>query len=692
MTTIARRGQPRPGVRQVVAVHGRRLLSIANLQHPARLAVVVLTAALAFVGVGALLDDAQLPGWSLPGAVAIVVAYFAVISPLRRCVAAVIARWTAESKAHVWVRWFSHVLEVPAVLSRLAVPLAGLPIVLVLFAARGLSPWLQSCIGALAMLIAFLIVHAERPTLAHAKAWIGTRRGSRRSATAVVAAYIVLPLVALFAASRESHVVHLINSIGGFVTWVALFAVAVWLMAWILRLAAFAASPVRLFGFVPIGIATVRGAVAAGIVPGEKFAQRISMPGWFWIALFGAGILVMIVANPLHHRTARALPTWRHVATMVEALGFGAAALAAVFFFVAIFLAVDASRTYGQSVSSALGGPERPGMPGWKHLPASDQRLAEQFAPILELNRAERWPLSSVDGYLQTVALTGPGVNEQHVTEDSLPTSCHSATPTACFTLSCRTDAQPCDRGIPIGPGHGTRGVEYAHVLRATRREDAAAFIPPRPVAGKPIAAIVEYWLFYPYDRWQAGTAFGVLTQQHGADWEVVTVGLSDQGPVFVAYSAHCAGTWYRWDAAEARSGVLFTGDEPNVALHPLVAVALGSHANYVDAAAKRASDWSSCAHVSRKATAALTYTWNIRDRTSADYELRPAKVIVVKDGQEPTSFAGRWSASDRTTLENERTRTLAQGAGPTSPALKPLWTTPLWEIFRAGGWHQGSG
>ena len=135
---------------------------------------------------------------------------------------------------------------------------------------------------------------------------------------------------------------------------------------------------------------------------------------------------------------------------------------------------------------------------------------------------------------------------------------------------------------------------------------------------------------------------------------------------------------------------MLFPGDEPGVALHPLVAVALGSHANYARAAERRASDWGSCADVSRKATAALTYTWNVRDRTSPDYELRPAHVTVVREDQGPTSFAGRWSASDTTMLQNARTRTLASGGGPTSPALKSLWTTPLWTIFRGGNWHRG--
>jgi hypothetical protein len=662
---------------------------LARLQHPARLIVAALAAALALVGLSAALDGWQLPGWALPGAAAAAVAYLAVVLALRRFNTVLSARWTSAREAHAWVRWLAHVVDVIAVVSRLVLPLAALPLVLLLFGARGSPEWLQACLGAWTVVVAVLIFHAERPTLAHANKWVRTRRGSRRSATAALAAYAVLPVAALIVAARESHVVDLINQIGGFVTWVALFAIALWLIACLLRLAAFAASPVRLSGFIFLLASAARGAVAVGLVPGEHAAQRIPLPGWFWIALFAATVLAMIVANPVHHSKER--PTWRHVATMIETLGFGAAALAAVLFFAAIVLAIDASSTPGRSVGNAVRAPESPGTPTWTQLPARDQRLAEQFAPILELDAAERWPLTSVDDYLKNVELSGNGRHQQQVTADSLPVSCGKlAAP--CFTLACRADAPPCDHGNPIGPGAGSRGVEYARVYRLSRRADAAAFIPPRPLEGKRIVAIIEYWLFYRYDRWQASTAFGLLTQQHGADWESVTVGLSAHGPAFVAYSAHCAGTWYPWRSVEARTAALFPGDVQGKALHPLVAVALGSHANYARAAQRRASDWGSCTHVSREATATLTYTWNVRDRTSADFELRPAKVLVVTANHGPTSFAGRWSAADTTTLRNATPHMLASGAGPTSPGLKSLWATPLWTIFRSGDWHRGGG
>src|SRR5205085_12621349 len=102
-----------------------------------------------------------------------------------------------------------------------------------------------------------------------------------------------------------------------------------------------------------------------------------------------------------------------------------------------------------------------------------------------------------------------------------------------------------------VGYGRATRAVVYAHVLRHGRDSDAAAFV-PRPKIGKElVSTLVEYWLFYPYDRWQAPTAMGLLTQQHEADWEAVVVGFGRDRPLFVAYSAHCGGTWVGWRKAE---------------------------------------------------------------------------------------------------------------------------------------------
>jgi hypothetical protein len=663
----------------------RRLLAFQSL---ARLALAVLLLALVVVAAGAGLDELDLPGWALPGAVAAFVAYVAALTPLRRLVGDVVTNWNGAIAAHGVVRLLSHAVEVLGILARLLLPLFALPAMLMLFAARGLAPWAQSCLGAWAVAVGLLTVHAEQPTLARASAWRReTTHGSRHSAVLIVAAYGIIPVAALIIASRESHFVKLINHIGGFITWVALIAVGLWLLACLFRITAFAASPLRLLGLVPILLVAWRGAAAAGIVPGETEARAIPFPAWAWVLLLVGAIVAMIAANPLHRRFT--WTTWRHVATIIEALGFGAALLAPIIFFIAIVLSLQASGSYGQARPSAVRAGEQPGTPTWTKLPTSDQQLADQFAPVLLLHRSELWPLSSVDGYLRDVSLnSGSAIPAAPVTGNALPTHCPDGLIGSCFTLECR--AQSCDQGRPVGIGGGQRGVEYARVFRLNRREDAAAFIPPRPVGGEQIAAVIEYWLFYPYDRWRADTAFGVLTQQHGADWEEVTVGLSDRKPVFVAYSAHCAGTWYPWDHIEARTATLFGDDTQRAALHPLVAVALGSHANYARATENRASDWGSCAHVSRKAIAALTFTWNIRDRTSPDYELHPTRVIVVTDGKGPTSFAGRWSASDVTTLRNARVRTLASGGGPTSPSLKPLWTTPLWTIFR-GNWHHGA-
>jgi hypothetical protein len=74
---------------------------------------------------------------------------------------------------------------------------------------------------------------------------------------------------------------------------------------------------------------------------------------------------------------------------------------------------------------------------------------------------------------------------------------------------------------------------------------------------------IVQYWFFYVYN-------LGALNEHEG-DWEVIEIQLDFSGvPAFAAYSQHHAGQRTVWENVE-------TVDET----HPIVYVALGSHANY---------------------------------------------------------------------------------------------------------------
>ena len=83
---------------------------------------------------------------------------------------------------------------------------------------------------------------------------------------------------------------------------------------------------------------------------------------------------------------------------------------------------------------------------------------------------------------------------------------------------------------------------------------------------------VLQYWYFYYDDVYSYPfVPSGLLWQAHEGDWEVVNVVLSaDDEPQFVGYSQHCLGQRRDWSATARFDGT-----------HPIVHVALGSHANY---------------------------------------------------------------------------------------------------------------
>lgn len=85
---------------------------------------------------------------------------------------------------------------------------------------------------------------------------------------------------------------------------------------------------------------------------------------------------------------------------------------------------------------------------------------------------------------------------------------------------------------------------------------------------------VLQYWLFY-YDNPQVlpQTPVGYFWQSHEGDWELVNVILdANEQPIQAAYSQHCSGQRTAWENVARR---------PAGSTHPVVYVALGSHANY---------------------------------------------------------------------------------------------------------------
>jgi hypothetical protein len=86
---------------------------------------------------------------------------------------------------------------------------------------------------------------------------------------------------------------------------------------------------------------------------------------------------------------------------------------------------------------------------------------------------------------------------------------------------------------------------------------------------------VLQYWYFYYEDVYSYFyPPSDVIWQAHEGDWEVVNVVLSeDEQPLLLAYSQHCLGERRLWDEIKPVDGT-----------HPVVHVAVGSHANYFDA------------------------------------------------------------------------------------------------------------
>ena len=143
------------------------------------------------------------------------------------------------------------------------------------------------------------------------------------------------------------------------------------------------------------------------------------------------------------------------------------------------------------------------------------------------------------------------------------------------------------------------QGVLYARVVH--RGDEPAPFRGPyQPF--EDLQTLIQYWIFYGYDKWQTETVVGRMTQEHEADWEHVSVGLDSKNtPLFVALSAHCGGQTVDWKDVHAAPGRPdSTGKKVEVfdsrkrvnedVSHPIVAVARGSHANYAASAGPKST------------------------------------------------------------------------------------------------------
>lgn len=492
-----------------------------------------------------------------------------------------------------------------------------------------------------------------------------------------------------------------------------------WLAAVALRALGYARTVIELLVALALMAVVFTSASAAGIIPWHKWLEEHA--AWLTpvttLAALGALLVIAVLglkrSDGATESASRRVPLNQgfvpgELAGKLSGLGL-VSACAASFFLAAAALSGAISSQVHTSERVISDVPlVKPTAATDITVPPSlnDRGLAEKYQPVLVLARGEQWrPISYLD-YAEGATLLKrdgtPVLNPDGSPKTygaDLPTSCLGPDDEKCYKLALRGDGgrecdsgdDPCARDEAPKPGE-TAATSYYRVLRKGKEADYA-FVGVddyrEPVAAR-AKVLIQYWFFYRYNEWTRPVLSGTLAQRHQGDWEAVMVGLSDEStPSFVAYSAHCGGTWRRWDRIEVASG-----EESRV--HPLIAVAKGSHANYVRTDDRRSPDWASCGGgpVPEGFLSALSYASNIRDETSAGRRIGVNDMTLVRarQGQAPMGFPGVWGLNDRTTLENELVHTIHRGEAPPTPSLQKLWKDPLGTVFCDKHWEPPSG
>lgn len=353
-----------------------------------------------------------------------------------------------------------------------------------------------------------------------------------------------------------------------------------------------------------------------------------------------------------------------------------------------------------------------------------DLKLARAYMPVLAFHKDQRWAPTTVERYLDHPDNAVDGSNDpvfnavlttldatarpleapicepkalvtpcEPRTVSNLPSTCPELAKVPCYRLdiACPDATKRCAKAHPR-PSRRPRyrdGAVYVRVLARDRAGNASSAdvfsdVGPYRTGEKDVLwTLVQYWYFYRYNEWKQRVLPGDLVQRHESDWEAVTIGLARDKPLFVAYSAHCGGSWRRWSPDQvpaARTGRPWT--------HPVVAVAEGSQANYPRAEQSRPPNWDVCSGVPGLKAGLISYAANVRDRTGYDWQWVPRRVIRVTSKEPLMRFPGHWGGHDETRLVNRADlEPLQRGAGPLTPSLQPLWQDPVGTIFCSPHW-----
>lgn len=309
-------------------------------------------------------------------------------------------------------------------------------------------------------------------------------------------------------------------------------------------------------------------------------------------------------------------------------------------------------------------------------------QLLSMYEPVLLFHPSEDWAPQAVDDYLGIARVerqVTPGVWSP--VPPPIPTSTVGCAVSPCLRLNlpcALRSGYSCYRQQRTTPDEWKAPVVYGTVVAVP----ASAPLPPGQT--KRPALLLHYWLFYGFDDWHS--LHNRLWQTHEGDWESITLGLdSDQQPLFAAYSEHCSGTVSPWSNVTRRGGT-----------HPVVYVALGSHANWFTSSAAR-TRFSECLKSGLGALARARISElirlaqdNIVDRMGAAHPSGPAGLSGVTPLSlitlDPTAtswarFPGRWGEGQIVWLGTtpRSVTTVSRGLAPGTPNWYASTVTATW-------------
>jgi hypothetical protein len=296
------------------------------------------------------------------------------------------------------------------------------------------------------------------------------------------------------------------------------------------------------------------------------------------------------------------------------------------------------------------------------HASSPDVRLLATYEPVMQFDPLERFEPTKVESFLTDASLeqsTSPGswsVVQRNVAPGNLPG------PSA---DTWRLNQNGCTPAAALGgldcyAAAGNQGAGGPTVYGRVAREDDKI--------------VLQYWFFYYDDVYSyAYPPSELIWQAHEGDWEDVNVVLGeDEQPLYVGYSQHCLGERRAWDETDRADDT-----------HPMVHVAIGSHANYFDAGTHPIN----VACIPNQAVAVLRamHLPLPVDRAFAGPTTGPPgtseQVMPIEDIGDGTpgwmQFPGSWGELQYFHAPAP-VGTIAFGTSPVGPAFHSEWTDPL--------------